>query len=73
MTIRGCTWGAWRRLADAGQLPAPGRTLAAAPDEYDRIEADLEAAYQRIDQDPDPDRIAAEYLTPTAPTQGRLL
>lgn len=55
-TVRGCCWGAWRLLAD--ELPHLDHDDD--PDAWHRIEAELEAAYQRAGR-PDPERIAAEW------------
>ena len=75
-TIRGCVAGAWDLLVEAGDLPTSfGMLHRRDPVEYHRTKRDLEAAYQRLGRgDHDlPARVAAEFTTPSAPTQGVLL
>lgn len=74
-SIRGCVAGAWAILVADHDLPPSRELHDQDPAEYHRISRDLEAAYQRIgpgDHDL-PERVAAEYLTPSVPTQGVLL
>lgn len=76
-TIRGCVWGAWDVLAQARELPQAHGLHHADPVEYHRIKRELEAAWSRMadksDGETAPDRVAAEYLNPSVPTQGVLL
>ena len=77
-TIRGCVWGAWDRLIEAGALPPSRRALHDRdPARYHAIKRELEAAWSRLadksDGDGLPERVAAEFTTPSVPTQGVLL